>query len=95
MTAPALDMVAEALERIAQLLRTQAREVRLVSLQEVASRLSVDETLVRREIARGSLPAQHVGGRVLIRDVDLAEYIQRGHELGVVKRRRRRRAAAA
>jgi excisionase family DNA binding protein len=87
------ETIAAGLRVLADLIERGGQEIRLVSLQACAERLGIDERSVRRLIRRGELPAQKVGGRVLVRDLDVQAFIQRGHELSL--RRRMRRAVPA
>lgn len=51
-------------------------EPALLRLEQVASRLAVSPSTVRRLIRRGDLPVVRVGRQLRVRPADLADFIQ-------------------
>ena len=54
---------------------SQFAKTNLLSLNDVANRLKLHKSTVSRLIKAGEIPCCRIGGRVLIRELDLIEFI--------------------
>jgi excisionase family DNA binding protein len=54
------------------------------SVEEMSEKTSLSKAFLRLEIKRGKLRVKRFGGRVLIRDEDLREYLENGSDGGQI-----------
>jgi excisionase family DNA binding protein len=58
------------------------QRLRLYGLKEAAGLLGVSSAFLRLEVLRGRLRVVRLGRRVLLRQTELARYLDRGEEAG-------------
>jgi len=69
---------------------TQPRPPRLLSIQEAADRLGLARSNFYRLVADGSLTTVKIGGRRLVSEAALAEFIDRAEDAAAAEARARR-----